>query len=129
MQALQDWAPKGERRMGANPHANGGRLTVDLDLPDFRDFGVEVPRPGGSVAEATRVLGGFLAETMRRNMENFRLFGPDETASNRLAAVFEVTNKAWNAEVLPSDEHLAPDGRVMEVLSEHLCQAGSRVTC
>jgi xylulose-5-phosphate/fructose-6-phosphate phosphoketolase len=122
VQLLQDWAPKGERRMGANPHANGGRLTVDLDLPDFRDFGVEVPRPGGSVAEATRVLGGFLAETMRRNMENFRLFGPDETASNRLAAVFEVTNKAWNAEVLPSDEHLAPDGRVMEVLSEHLCQ-------
>ena len=119
---LQAWAPKGERRMGANPHANGGRLLVDLDLPDFRDFGVEVPRPGGSVAEATRVLGGFMAEVMRRNMHNFRLFGPDETASNRLAAVFEVTNKAWNAQVLPTDEHLAPDGRVMEVLSEHLCQ-------
>jgi xylulose-5-phosphate/fructose-6-phosphate phosphoketolase len=122
VQQLQDWAPAGERRMGANPHANGGRLTVDLDLPDFRDFGVEVPRPGGSSAEATRVLGGFLAETMRRNMETFRLFGPDETASNRLSAVFEVTDKAWNAEVLPTDEHLAPDGRVMEVLSEHLCQ-------
>ncbi|MDF2092527.1 phosphoketolase family protein [Knoellia sp. 3-2P3] len=122
VQLLQDWAPKGERRMGANPHANGGRLTVDLDLPDFRDFGVEVPRPGGSEAEATRVLGGFLAEVMRRNMSNFRLFGPDETASNRLSAVFEVTNKTWNADVLPTDEHLAPDGRVMEVLSEHLCQ-------
>ncbi|MDF2143790.1 phosphoketolase [Knoellia sp. p5-6-4] len=122
VQLLQDWAPKGERRMGANPHANGGRLTVDLDLPDFRAFGVEVPRPGGSEAEATRVLGGFLAEVMRRNMSNFRLFGPDETASNRLSAVFEVTNKTWNADVLPTDEHLAPDGRVMEVLSEHLCQ-------
>ena len=116
------WAPKGERRMGANPHANGGRLTVDLDLPDFRDFGVEVPQPGGSVAEATRVLGGFMAEVMRRNMQNFRLFGPDETASNRLSAVFEVTSKTWNAGTLPTDEHLAPDGRVMEVLSEHLCQ-------
>jgi xylulose-5-phosphate/fructose-6-phosphate phosphoketolase len=122
VQLLLDWAPKGERRMGANPHANGGRLTVDLDLPDFRDFGVEVPRPGGSEAEATRVLGGFLAEVMRRNMSNFRLFGPDETASNRLSAVFEVTSKTWNADVLPTDEHLAPDGRVMEVLSEHLCQ-------
>ena len=121
-EVLQEWAPQGERRMGANPHANGGRLTVDLDLPDFRDFGVEVPRPGGSSAEATRVLGGFIAETMRRNMENFRLFGPDETASNRLSAVFEVTNKAWNADVLPTDEHLAPDGRVMEILSEHMCQ-------
>ena len=119
---LREWAPQGERRMGANPHANGGRLTIDLDLPDFRDFGVEVPRPGGSSAEATRVLGGFIAETMRRNMENFRLFGPDETASNRLSAVFEVTNKAWNADVLPTDEHLAPDGRVMEILSEHMCQ-------
>jgi xylulose-5-phosphate/fructose-6-phosphate phosphoketolase len=122
VQVLRDWAPKGERRMGANPHANGGRLTVELDLPDFRDFGVEVPRPGGSTAEATRVLGSFLAEVMRRNMQNFRLFGPDETASNRLSAVFEVTNKTWNAEVRPGDEHLAPDGRVMEVLSEHLCQ-------
>lgn len=122
VQQLQDWAPKGERRMGANPHANGGRLMVDLDLPDFRDFGEEVPRPGGSTAEATRVLGGFLAEVMRRNMANFRLFGPDETASNRLSAVFEVTSKTWNADVLPTDEHLAPDGRVMEVLSEHLCQ-------
>ena len=122
VQLLQDWAPKGERRMGANPHANGGRLTVDLDLPDFRDFGVEVPQPGGSVAEATRVLGGFMAEVMRRNMQNFRLFGPDETASNRLSAVFEVTSKTWNAGTLPTDEHLAPDGRVMEVLSEHLCQ-------
>ncbi len=122
VEQLRAWAPSGERRMGANPHANGGRLTVDLDLPDFRDFGVDVPQPGGSVAEATRVLGDFLAEAMRRNMQNFRLFGPDETASNRLAAVFAVTNKAWNADVLPTDEHLAPDGRVMEVLSEHLCQ-------
>jgi xylulose-5-phosphate/fructose-6-phosphate phosphoketolase len=122
VQVLRDWAPKGERRMGANPHANGGRLTVELDLPDFRDFGVEVSRPGGSSAEATRVLGSFLAEVMRRNMQNFRLFGPDETASNRLSAVFDVTNKTWNAEVRPGDEHLAPDGRVMEVLSEHLCQ-------
>lgn len=122
VEQLRAWAPSGERRMGANPHANGGRLTVDLDLPDFRDFGVDVPQPGGSVSEATRVLGDFLAEAMRRNMQNFRLFGPDETASNRLAAVFAVTNKAWNADVLPTDEHLAPDGRVMEVLSEHLCQ-------
>ena len=115
-------APEGERRMGANPHANGGLLLRELEMPDFREHAVEVPQPGTGTTEATRVLGGFLREVIRRNRENFRLMGPDETASNRLGAVFEVTDRVWEAKTLASDDHLAPDGRVMEVLSEHLCQ-------
>jgi xylulose-5-phosphate/fructose-6-phosphate phosphoketolase len=114
--------PQGARRMSANPHANGGLLLRDLALPDFRDYGVAVERPAVSTSEATRVLGTFLRDVIRRNPETFRLFGPDETASNRLSPVFEVTDRAWAAELLPTDDHLAPDGRVMEVLSEHQCQ-------
>ncbi|MDP8938388.1 MAG: phosphoketolase family protein [Actinomycetota bacterium] len=117
-------APVAERRMGANPHANGGLLLRDLRLPDFRDYGVEVKTPGATSSEPTRVLGGMLRDVMSLNTEsrNFRLFGPDETESNRLGAVYEVTNKAWNAEVLPVDVNLAPDGRVMEMLSEQTVQ-------
>ena len=115
-------APDGERRMGANPHANGGLLLRDLEMPDFREFAVAVPEPGAGTTEATRVLGGFLREVIARNGESFRLMGPDETASNRLGAVFEVTDRVWEAQTLASDDHLAPDGRVMEVLSEHLCE-------
>ena len=121
---LAAMAPQGARRMGANPHANGGVLLRDLILPDFRAYAVDVPEPARTASEATRVLGGFLRDVMRANAEhsNFRIFGPDETASNRLGAVFEATDKAWEAELDPADDHLAPDGRVMEVLSEHLCQ-------
>jgi xylulose-5-phosphate/fructose-6-phosphate phosphoketolase len=115
-------APGGERRMSANPHANGGMLLRDLVLPDFRDYAVEVEAPGRSFSEPTRVLGAFLRDVMRRNPENFRIMGPDETASNRLGAVFEVTSRTWGAELRPTDEELTPDGRVMEILSEHLCQ-------
>ncbi len=121
---LADLAPEGIRRMGANPHANGGLLLKDLRLPDFRDYAVDVPVPGTVTAEATRTMGLFLRDVMSLNSEtgNFRIFGPDETASNRLDAVFEVTNRVFMDTVKPSDDHLAPDGRVMEVLSEHLCQ-------
>jgi xylulose-5-phosphate/fructose-6-phosphate phosphoketolase len=119
---LAELAPSGARRMGANPHANGGLLLRDLDLPDFRDYAVDVAVPGVASSEATRVLGAFLRDVMRRNGSNFRVMGPDETASNRLAALFEATDRAWVAETRPDDDHLAPDGRVMEVLSEHLCQ-------
>jgi xylulose-5-phosphate/fructose-6-phosphate phosphoketolase len=117
-------APCGRRCMGSNPHANGGEMLRDLRLPDYRDFAVDVPQPGAVIAEATRVMGQFLREVMRRNAEtrNFRVVGPDETASNRLDALFEVTDRAWMAERLPSDDHLARDGRVMEILSEHTCQ-------
>ncbi len=115
-------APAGRRRMSANPVANGGELLRDLDLPDFRGYAVDVPAPGGATAEATRVLGTWLRDVMDRNRETFRLFGPDETASNRLDGVFEVTDRTWVAETLAGDDHLAPDGRVMEVLSEHQCQ-------
>jgi xylulose-5-phosphate/fructose-6-phosphate phosphoketolase len=115
-------APEGDRRMGAVPHANGGLLRQDLRMPDFRDYAVDVPRPAGTTSEATRVLGRFLRDVIVRNPENFRIFGPDETASNRLSDVFEVTNRAWQAEITDADDHLAPDGRVIEVLSEHLCQ-------
>ena len=115
-------APVGERRMGANPHANGGRLLRELELPDFRDYAVEVPSPTATVSEPTRVLGNFVRDVIAMNPESFRLMGPDETASNRLSAVFEATNRVWEAELLESDDHLAPDGRVMEALSEHLCQ-------
>jgi xylulose-5-phosphate/fructose-6-phosphate phosphoketolase len=121
---LADLAPKGERRMGANPHANGGLLLRDLKLPDFRSYSVHVPTPGAVDAEATRIMGRFLRDVMKRNLEarNFRLFSPDENNSNRWQDVLEVTERAWNAERLPYDEELAPDGRVMEMLSEHQCQ-------
>jgi xylulose-5-phosphate/fructose-6-phosphate phosphoketolase len=121
---LAELAPKGARRMGANPHANGGLLLKDLRLPDFRDYAVKVPGPGASTAEATREMGRFLRDVMKQNMEsrNFRLFSPDENNSNRWQDVLGVTNRAWNAEILPYDDHLAPDGRVMEMLSEHQCQ-------
>ncbi|MGV0717639.1 phosphoketolase family protein [Mycolicibacterium sp. XJ662] len=119
---LRAFVPSGSRRMGANPHANGGLLLRDLDLPAFADYGVDVDEPASQTAEATRVLGMFLRDVIARNQDRFRLMGPDETASNRLSAVYEVTDKAWMAETGPDDEDLAPDGRVMEVLSEHLCQ-------
>jgi xylulose-5-phosphate/fructose-6-phosphate phosphoketolase len=121
---LRALAPEGERRMGATPHANGGILMRRLTLPDLRDHAVDVPAPGGSHGEATRVMGAYLRDVMRVNAatRNFRLVGPDETSSNRLDAVFEVTDRAWVGPVLPEDVHLAPEGRVMEVLSEHLCQ-------
>jgi xylulose-5-phosphate/fructose-6-phosphate phosphoketolase len=121
---LAELAPKETRRMGANPHANGGMLLRDLKMPDFREYAVEVPKPGAVFAEATRVLGRFLRDVMKlnENERNFRVFGPDETTSNRLGALFEATERTWMAETLPEDEHLAPDGRVMEILSEHTCQ-------
>jgi xylulose-5-phosphate/fructose-6-phosphate phosphoketolase len=115
-------APTGDRRISGNPHANGGLLLQDLHLPDFRDYAVDVPSPGSSTSEATRVLGTWLRDVVRENPSNFRIFGPDETASNRLDAVLEATDKAWVAEIRPTDEHLAPEGRVLEVLSEHLCE-------
>ncbi|MFZ0383182.1 MAG: phosphoketolase family protein [Solirubrobacteraceae bacterium] len=115
-------APEGELRMSANPHANGGLLLRELELPDFREYRVEVPVPATSSSEATRVLGGWLRDVVTANPDRFRIMGPDETASNRLQAVFEATNRVWEAELLPTDDHLSPDGRVMEVLSEHLCQ-------
>ena len=117
-------APKGNRRMGANPHANGGILLKDLRMPDFRDYAIAVDKPGVVTAEATRVAGVFLRDVMKFNKEsrNFRVFGPDETASNRLGALFEVTDRTWVAEITPDDENLSPDGRVMEILSEHTCQ-------
>ncbi|WP_035858651.1 phosphoketolase family protein [Cryptosporangium arvum] len=119
---LQALAPKGVRRMSANPHANGGRLLRDLVMPPFRDYAVGVEQPGLESSSATGVLGGFLRDIITANPDRFRLFGPDETASNRLSAVFEKTDRAWDAEVVPGDDHLSADGRVMEVLSEHLCQ-------
>ena len=120
--AIAALAPVGDRRMGANPHANGGRLRRDLDLPDFRAYAVPVKAPGTEMSEATRVLGEFLRDVMRANPGIFRVMGPDETASNRLDALFEATDRAWVATTLPTDDHLAVDGRVMEVLSEHLCE-------
>ncbi|MGF0115867.1 phosphoketolase family protein [Promicromonospora sp. Marseille-Q5078] len=121
---IRELAPAGELRMSANPHANGGVLLRDLRLPDFRDFAVDVPAPGAGAVEAPRVLGQFLTEVIRRNPDNFRIFGPDETASNRLQATFDVTGKQWNAEYFSPevDEHLVRAGRVMEQLSEHQCQ-------
>ncbi|HKO27127.1 MAG TPA: phosphoketolase family protein [Solirubrobacteraceae bacterium] len=115
-------APDGELRMSANPHANGGLLLRELELPDFRDYAVEVAEPAATSSEATRVLGAWLRDVMRANPDRFRIMGPDETASNRLSAVFEATDRVWEAELLPTDDHLSRDGRVMEVLSEHLCQ-------
>jgi xylulose-5-phosphate/fructose-6-phosphate phosphoketolase len=115
-------APVGERRMSASPHANGGELLRELLLPDFRDYAVDVDKPATTSSEATRVAGAFLRDVVRRNPTTFRVMGPDETASNRLTALFEATDRAWDATEVPGDDHLAPDGRVMEVLSEHLCQ-------
>jgi xylulose-5-phosphate/fructose-6-phosphate phosphoketolase len=122
--ALAELAPKGARRMSANPHANGGLLLRDLRLPDFRDYAVKVTKPGAMDVESTRLMGTFLRDTMKLNMEsrNFRLFSPDENNSNRWQDVLEVTNRAWMADRYPYDDHLAPDGRVMEMLSEHQCQ-------
>jgi xylulose-5-phosphate/fructose-6-phosphate phosphoketolase len=121
---LQQLAPVGQRRMGANPHANGGLLKRELKLPDYRSYAIEVPQPGGTVGEATRVMGQFLRDVVKLNAEarNFRIMGPDETASNRLDAVFEATERVWMERIESYDVHLAQDGRVMEVLSEHLCQ-------
>jgi xylulose-5-phosphate/fructose-6-phosphate phosphoketolase len=115
-------APEGDRRMSANRHSNGGLVLQDLSLPDFSKYGLEVAKPGTTSGEATRALGAFLRDVIVRNPETFRLFGPDETTSNRLGGVFEKTDRTWVAESLPLDDHLSPDGRVMEVLSEHLCQ-------
>jgi xylulose-5-phosphate/fructose-6-phosphate phosphoketolase len=119
---LASLAPAGERRMGANAHANGGVLLRDLVMPDFRAYAVGVPAPGAVVAESTKVLGAMLRDVIRANPATFRLFGPDETSSNRLDAVFEVTDRRSTAQIVPTDDHVAPDGRVMEVLSEHICQ-------
>ncbi len=121
---LSELPPKGERRMSANPHANGGLLLRDLKMPDFREYAVTLTKPGQTAAEATRVLGRFLRDVMKLNMDarNFRVMGPDETASNRLDALFEATDRTWMAENLPEDEHLSREGRVMEILSEHTCQ-------
>jgi xylulose-5-phosphate/fructose-6-phosphate phosphoketolase len=122
VERLRALPPRGNRRMSANPHANGGLLLRDLRLPDFRDYAVEVGARGRNLAEPTRVLGEMVRDVMRANPDTFRVVGPDETASNRLSAVFEVTDRAWMAERVDGDDHLSPDGRVMELLSEHLCQ-------
>jgi len=121
---LADLAPKGDRRMGANPHANGGLLLKDLAMPDFRQYAVAVPKPGTAIGEATRVLGKLLRDVMKLNAEsrNFRVWGPDETASNRLDALYETTDKVFMEPILATDQHLSTTGRVMEVLSEHMCQ-------
>ncbi|MDA8294040.1 MAG: phosphoketolase family protein [Actinomycetota bacterium] len=119
---LAELPPRGPRRMSANPHTNGGLLLSDLELPEFRDYAVEVGAPGAATSEATRVLGTFLRDVVRANPHTFRVFGPDETASNRLDALFEATDRQWEAERLDTDDHLAPEGRVMEMLSEHQCQ-------
>jgi xylulose-5-phosphate/fructose-6-phosphate phosphoketolase len=119
---LRAFAPVGDRRMSANPHANGGLLLRELALPDFRDYAVTVESPARTSSEATRVLGRFMADIVRANPDNFRVLGPDETESNRLGNLFSVTDRQWEAEILATDENLAPTGRVVEVLSEHLCQ-------
>jgi xylulose-5-phosphate/fructose-6-phosphate phosphoketolase len=115
-------APRGDRRMSANPHANGGLLLKDLRMPEFRDYALDVSAPGSVCAESTRVAGSLLRDVMTMNPQNFRVVGPDETSSNRLSALFEVTDRCSTAEILPQDDHVSPQGRVMEVLSEHLCQ-------
>ncbi|HVY69307.1 MAG TPA: phosphoketolase family protein, partial [Verrucomicrobiae bacterium] len=119
---LAELSPRGERRMSANPHANGGLLLRELQLPEFRQYAVKVPKPGVVTAEATRVQGQFIRDVMRANARNFRVFSPDETNSNRWNAVFEVTSRCSTAEIIPDDDHVAADGRVMEMLSEHQCQ-------
>jgi xylulose-5-phosphate/fructose-6-phosphate phosphoketolase len=119
---LSELAPKGQRRMGANPHANGGLLLKGLKIPDFRDYALKVTNPGVVKGEATRVQGTFIRDVLKQNTNNFRVFSPDETASNRWGDVFEVTNRCSTAEIIPIDDHVAPDGRVMEMLSEHQCE-------
>src|SRR5919109_857500 len=121
---IAGWSPSGDRRMSANPRANGGMLLRDLVLPDFLTYAVDVTKPGTTSAEATRVLGEYLRDVIELNARarNFRIFGPDETASNRLGAVFEATGRTWQLQAVRGDEHLSRDGRVMEVLSEHMCQ-------
>jgi len=121
---LAELAPKGARRMGSNPVTNGGQLLKDLRMPDFRDYAVDVQGPGKAAAESTKVMGGFLRDVMKLNLEkrNFRVMGPDETASNRLQDIFEVTDRTWMEPTIPEDVHLSRDGRVMEILSEHTCQ-------
>jgi xylulose-5-phosphate/fructose-6-phosphate phosphoketolase len=119
---LASLAPEGERRMGANPHANGGLLLRGLQMPDFRDYAIEVKKPATELNEATRIAGAFLRDIIKANPENFRIVGPDETASNRLTAVFDATDRVFTGEILPTDDHIAHEGRVMEVLSEHMCQ-------
>jgi len=121
---LKELAPEGNKRMGANPHTNGGAIMKNLKMPDFRNYAVAVEKPGTVYAEATKVMGKFLRDVMKLNMDaaNFRIVGPDETASNRLSALFEVTDRVSTGEIIPEDEHITPDGRVMEVLSEHMCQ-------
>ena len=119
---LAELAPQGQRRMSANPHANGGLLLKDLRLPDFRDYAVKIPKPGVVDGEATRIQGQFIRDVMKLNPANFRVFSPDETASNRWGAVFEVTNRCSTADITALDDHVAPDGRVMEMLSEHQCE-------
>jgi xylulose-5-phosphate/fructose-6-phosphate phosphoketolase len=119
---LKELAPKGKRRMGSNPHANGGLLLRDLSLPDFRDYAVDVPKPGSIFGEATRVQGEFIRDVIRLNPANFRVFSPDETTSNRWGAVFDVTDRCSTAKIIAGDENVAPDGRVMEMLSEHQCE-------
>lgn len=124
IEELRELAPKGDRRMGANPHANGGLLLRELRMPDFKDYAVKVEKPGAVKAEATRIMGAFLRDVMKMNMDqkNFRIFGPDETASNRLNHVFEVTDRVSTAEILKTDDHISNNGRVMEVLSENMCE-------
>ena len=124
MPELAALAPQGSRRLGANPHANGGLLLKGLKLPNFADYAVDIAEPGTIMGEATRVMGEFLRDVMKQNLEsrNFRVMGPDETASNRLNALFETSDRTWAAQILPEDDHLAPDGRIMEILSEHTCQ-------
>jgi xylulose-5-phosphate/fructose-6-phosphate phosphoketolase len=121
---LGELTPKGILRMGSNPHANGGAILKDLKMPDFREYAVSVPKPGETSASATHVMGEFLRDVMKLNMDNhnFRVMGPDETESNRLGALFEVTKRTWLGDIVPGDDHLSPDGRIMEILSEHTCQ-------
>ena len=121
---LAELVPIGEQRIGANPHANGGKLLRDLRMPDFRDYAIEVLKPGEVIAEATRAQGELMRDVMKHNAEarNFRIFSPDETASNRWAALIEVTNRCSTAGIVPGDEYIVPDGRAMEMLSEHQCQ-------
>lgn len=122
IEPLRTLSPRGSRRMSANPHTNGGAVLRDLALPDFRDYAVDVPEPGATDGEATRILGTFLRDVMRRNPDTFRMFAPDENNSNRLDAVLDATDRTWNAATTDTDDHVAPDGRVMEILSEHTCQ-------
>lgn len=122
LEELRELAPSRERRMGANPHANGGLLLKDLIVPDFKNYAVEVPKPGTIEAEATRIMGQMLRDVVKSNKSNFRVMGPDETTSNRLGALFEATDRVFTGAILPTDDHVSNDGRVMEVLSEHMCQ-------